>query len=128
MATAPPIVYTYKSCDTCRKAVKWLQANGIAFEERPIRDTPPTVEDIHHVYAAVGDWAKLFNRSGRDYRAGDWKTRLPTLSDDEKAAALAANGNLIKRPFVVLPDGGGMVGFDEAAWAGALELGGADAG
>ena len=25
----PLVVYTYKKCSTCRKAVKWLEAEGI---------------------------------------------------------------------------------------------------
>ena len=39
-------VYAYKNCDTCRKAAKWLVAQGIAFKEVPIRETPPTVAEL----------------------------------------------------------------------------------
>jgi len=114
-------IYTYKSCDSCRKAVKWLRAQEIAFDEKPIRETPPSEAEIRQVHAAVGDWGKLFNRSGQHYRALGLKDKLPTIDDNAKVALLASNGNLIKRPFVVLPEGGGLVGFKEDVWTEAFK-------
>lgn len=66
-----------------------------------------------------GELRRLFNTSGRDYRAEKLGERLPSLSDDAALALLAANGNLVKRPFVIGP-GVALVGFDETAWAAAL--------
>ena len=34
-------VYEYKGCSTCRKALKWLEAQGIEYKAVPIRETPP---------------------------------------------------------------------------------------
>ena len=33
------ILVCYPKCTTCQKAKKWLEANGIAFEERNIKKT-----------------------------------------------------------------------------------------
>jgi len=39
-------VYVYQGCSTCRNALKWLRQNSIAFEEVPIREKPPTVDEL----------------------------------------------------------------------------------
>jgi arsenate reductase len=115
-------VYTYANCDTCRRAVKWLRAQGIAFAEKPIRETPPTPAELRTMLARLGGASalrKLFNTSGVDYRAQKLGEKLPALSEAEAIALLAGNGNLVKRPFAL---GGavGLLGFDEKTWAAAL--------
>jgi arsenate reductase (glutaredoxin) len=121
----PPLtLYTYEKCDTCLRATKWLRARGLAFDERPIRATPPTPAELRAMLAAQGgELRKLFNTSGRDYRAQQLGDKLPALREADAIALLAGNGNLVKRPFLLGPDGLGLVGFDEAAWA--ERLGGA---
>ncbi len=113
-------VYAYANCDTCRRAVKWLRAQAVAFEERPIRETPPTPAELRTMLAAQGgERRRVFNTAGRDYRALGLAARLPALTDAEAIALLAGNGNLIKRPFLIGP-GVALVGFEEKVWAGAL--------
>jgi arsenate reductase len=113
-------VYTLSNCDTCRKAVQWLRAHGVAFEEQAIRTTPPTPDELRAMLAACrGERRKLFNTSGADYRAQKLGETLPELSDAVALGLLAANGNLVKRPFAI-GAGVALVGFDEAAWTAAL--------
>jgi len=109
-------IYTYKGCSTCKKATRWLDDQGIAYEERPIRETPPTVDELQAMLAhQSGALKKLFNVSGGDYREMNMKERLPELSEAEAFKLLSENGNLVKRPFI-LGDGFGLVGFKEADW------------
>lgn len=112
-------VYGYKGCDTCRKALKWLCAQGIGFEEVPIRERPPTVAELSRVLEARGgDVKTLFNTSGQDYREGGWKERLPGMGVEEALEALAKQGNLVKRPVAVDEAKGAAVnGFREEEWA-----------
>ena len=113
-------IYTLANCDTCRKAVKWLRAHDVAFEERAIRETPPTPAELRAMLAAYrGERRRLFNTSGGDYREQKLGEKLPALTEAAALALLAENGNLVKRPFVI---GGGvaLVGFDETGWAAAL--------
>ena len=115
------IVYTYANCDSCRKAVKWLQANGITFTEKPIRETPPTPAELRAMLAFQGgDLRKLFNTSGLDYRAQKIGEQLPSLTEAQALTLLAANGNLVKRPFALSPTLG-LVGFKEETWTAALK-------
>jgi len=116
-------LYTLANCDTCRRAVKWLRAHGIAFDERAIRETPPAAAELRAMLAGQdGELRKLFNTAGRDYREQRLGEKLPAMTEAAALALLAANGNLVKRPFLV---GGGvaLVGFDEKTWAAALRAG-----
>ncbi|ACB75552.1 arsenate reductase family protein [Opitutus terrae] len=116
----PLVVYTYANCSTCRDAVKWLRAHAIAFEEKPIYETPPSVPELRRMLARQsGELRRLFNTSGLSYKALDLKTKLPQLSEAQALELLASNGRLVKRPFV-LGDKVGLVGFKPEAWAAAL--------
>ncbi|MFP4281776.1 MAG: arsenate reductase family protein [Opitutales bacterium] len=109
-------VYTYRQCSTCRRATAWLRAEGIAFEEVPIRETPPSLDELRRMRDELGSLRKLFNTSGRDYRQLGLGARLDAMPEDEALALLATNGNLVKRPFLLTPRGG-TVGFGEERWA-----------
>jgi arsenate reductase len=123
-------LYTYANCDTCRRAVKWLNAHGIAFDEKPIRETPPSAAELRTMLQRLGGRValrKLFNTSGVEYRKLKVGELLPTLSEAEALALLAGNGSLVKRPFALGSGdatgatgalaGVGLVGFDEEIWA-----------
>ena len=110
----------YPKCGTCQKARKWLDSNGISYEERHIKDDPPTREELM-------DWQKrsglpvkrFFNTSGQLYRSMNLKERLPGMGEEEQFALLASDGMLVKRP-ILLGDGFVLVGFKEAEWSDAL--------
>jgi len=113
-------VYTLANCDTCRRAVKWLRAHGFDFEERRIRETPPNLPELRASLVAHGsDRRRLFNTAGRDYRELGLADKLPTMTDREALGMLAANGNLVKRPFLIGP-GVALAGFDEKTWMNTL--------
>ena len=110
-------VYHYPACSTCKKALRWLETHGVAHERVHIVESPPPVATLRQAQQWSGlPIAKLFNTSGVSYRAGDFKTRLPGMSDAQAFAALAADGKLIKRPLLV-GDGFALVGFREAEYA-----------
>lgn len=109
-------VYLYANCGTCRKAKKYLQARNIDFVEIPIREQPPSEQELLTMLDAYnGVVTKLFNTSGQDYRQGAYKDKLKTMPLNQAIEALAANGNLIKRPFAI-SDKIAMVGFKEDEW------------
>lgn len=114
--------YLYNKCDTCRKAKKWLQEEGVAFAEIPIVDTPPSREELRRIWQASGlDLRKFFNTSGVQYRELGLKDKLPGMSDEEMLDLLASNGKLIKRPLIT-DEAKVTLGFKpdelEKAWGG----------
>lgn len=110
-------VYQYPGCSTCRKALKWLDAQGIEHRAVHIVEKPPSAAKLKKLVKTSGlPLKRFFNTAGQSYRQGGFKDRLPSMTDDEKIAALAADGKLIKRPLVDAGDAV-LVGFREADWA-----------
>ena len=111
----------YPKCTTCQKAKKWLESNGIAFEERHIAEQNPTAEELKQWQEKSGlPLRRFFNTSGMLYRSMELKDKLPGMSEDEQFALLATDGMLVKRPILVT-DSTVLVGFREAQWADALK-------
>ena len=52
----------YPPCSTCQKAKKWLDANGIAYEDRHIKLENPTYEELTDHFGApqeiIGDYLR----------------------------------------------------------------------
>lgn len=113
-------VYHYPACSTCKKALKWLDQHGVEHERVHIVDAPPSAKELERMWRRSGkELRAFFNTSGQSYREGGFKERLPSMSDDEKLRALAADGKLIKRP--LLDDGEHvLVGFREDEWRATL--------
>ena len=110
------LVLVYRKCSTCIKALNWLEANGIEFEERPIKEQNPTYEELKEWYQMSGlPLKKFFNTSGLIYKELGLKDKLPTMSEDEQLQLLATNGMLVKRPLVV-GDDFVLTGFKEKEW------------
>jgi arsenate reductase len=113
-------IYTLSNCDSCRAATKWLRAHDIDFEERAIRETPPTTRELRAMLVGQdGEMRRLFNTAGRDFREQNLSEKLPKLTPSAFIALLAANGNLVKRPFLI-GEGVALVGFNAATWSAAL--------
>ncbi len=113
-------IYQYPNCSTCKKALAWLKANGVAHTSIDIVEAPPS-KAVLETAQKLADVPvkKLYNIAGASYRDGDFKTKLPAMSEAQALAALAKDGKLIKRPLVVGPKLA-LVGFDEKAWKKAL--------
>ncbi|MBN2527258.1 MAG: arsenate reductase family protein [Deltaproteobacteria bacterium] len=109
-------VYCYSGCGTCKKALKYLEAKGIAYKALPIRETPPSIAELKKMLQHQnGELKKLFNTSSKDYRDGGYKDKMTMMSESEAIEILHTNGNLIKRPFVLGSDFG-LVGFKADHW------------
>lgn len=111
-------IYHHEKCSTCRNALHWLDAHGISYDAIPIRQTPPSADELAAALRATGKPLKsVVNTSGMDYRALGLKDRLPEMGQDEALALLASNGMLVKRPFAVDESRGIFLnGFSEKMW------------
>ena len=106
----------YPKCTTCQKAKKWLEENGVSFEERNIKEENPTAEEIKRWHGTSGlPLKRFFNTSGLKYKELDLKAKLPDMSEEEQYALLATDGMLVKRPLLIYQDRV-LVGFKEAEW------------
>lgn len=106
----------YPRCSTCKKAVKWLEDNGIEYTYRDIKEDNPTEKELREWHKMSGlPLKRFFNTSGMLYRDMQLKDKLPSMSEDEMFKLLASDGLLVKRPIAVA-DGKVLVGFKEAEW------------
>ena len=100
----------YPPCSTCKKAKAWLDAHGVAYTARHIKENNPSYEELKQ-------WLAI---SGLQYKALGLKDKLPAMTVDEQLRLLATDGMLVKRPFVVTEDGTVLTGFKESEWEQAL--------
>ena len=106
----------YPPCSTCQKAKKWLDARGIAHEDRHIKEHNPTYEELKAWYEMSGlPLKKFFNTSGLVYKSLGLKDKLHTMTEDEQLRLLATDGMLVKRPLVV-GENFVLTGFREKEW------------
>ena len=108
-------IYSYSKCTTCRKALKWLSDNNIDFELIDIINSPPTKELLMEAAKQLGTRKALFNTSGLSYRSLG-SSVVKAMSDNEALKALASDGKLVKRPFLITHKGKILVGFKPEVW------------
>lgn len=89
-------IYGIKNCDTCRKALKWLDAQGIAYSWVDVRDDGLSRDRVRHWLTAVGG-EKLINRRSTTWRQLEPEQR-PALDSDQWIEILLEQPTLIKRP------------------------------
>ena len=106
----------YPPCSTCKKAKKWRDDHGVAYEARDIKQDNPTQEELRAWQARSSlPLKRFFNTSGQLYRGLQLKEKLPAMPEAEQLALLAGDGMLVKRPLAVGEDFV-LVGFKEAEW------------
>ena len=92
-------LFSYSSCSTCRRAIKWLKNNDIAFELIDILKYPPSKEILMAASDLYGDRKYLLNTSGLIYRSIGSDV-VKKMTDNEFFAQLFMEPRLIKRPFL----------------------------
>ena len=106
-------IYGLKNCDSCRRARRWLDDNGVNHRFHDLRSDGLDDETLGRWAASIG-WETLLNR-----RSTTWRN-LPTAEreglDEARALALMqAHSTLVKRP--VLDNGETVaVGFSAAEY------------
>ncbi len=110
----------YPRCTTCRKAQHWLDAHGIGYTFRDIRQERPSKTELREWAARSGlPLKRFFNTSGQTYRTLGLAVKLAATNEDGQFSLLASDGMLVKRPLLIT-EHAVLVGFDETVWAAAL--------
>lgn len=108
-------VFIYKKCGTCRKALKWLDERKMPYEVHPIRETPPSRQELKQGLQTMGGIRKILNTSSQDYRDLGLKDQLDSMDEEKIFSLMQENGNLVKRPFVV-KENDAFAGFKPEDW------------
>ncbi|MCL6620152.1 Spx/MgsR family RNA polymerase-binding regulatory protein [Thermomonas hydrothermalis] len=105
-------LYGLKNCDTCKKALNWLQRFGIDHVFVDYRDVRQSPETLLAWKDAVGGWDALINKSSTTWRQLPPQRKTPG-TDPEWTLLLKEYPQLIRRPVVVLDDGTVSQGFSD---------------
>lgn len=107
--------YGIPNCDTVKKARKWLDARGVAFDFHDYKKEGADPAKLASWIEAKGADI-IVNRRGTTFRKlSDAQKAAISQSDAEAAALLCEKPSMIKRP-VVEHDGDVLVGFKEDEW------------
>jgi arsenate reductase (glutaredoxin) len=87
----PITLYGIPTCDTCKRALKTLQAAGRAVTFRDVRADPLTEAEIAEMVQEFG--SRLINTQSTTYRAFS-----DVLRASEPEAQIAAQPTVMKRP------------------------------
>lgn len=106
-------IYGIKNCDTIKKALKWLDANNVAytFHDYRVNGLDSTLLDS---LIAVSDVEQMLNKRSTSYRALTDEQKADTSVDALKALFLETP-TLIKRPLLVAGDKS-LLGFKDAQY------------
>ena len=110
-------LYGIKNCDTVKKARKWLDENGIAYEFHDFKKDGLSSEKLSQWEQALG-WEALINKRGTTWRKLPDEVR-DTISAQSAQSAhqiMLENTSIIKRPVVERGDEV-SVGFNADQWA-----------
>ncbi len=108
------IVYGIKSCDTCRKARKFLDGHNIEYRFHDLREDGLDIQMLERWSSRMG-WERLLNKQSLTWRKIPDVDRAD-MTRDKAMAAMLDNPTLIKRP-VLESDKFIAVGFSEKRFA-----------
>ncbi|MEL6258741.1 MAG: Spx/MgsR family RNA polymerase-binding regulatory protein [Pseudomonadota bacterium] len=91
-----------KTCDTCRKASRALEAAGLTVETRDVRADGVPTESLERWVAQMG-WETLLNTRSTTWR-GLADTDKADLDTQKAVALMLNNPTLIKRPVIETND------------------------
>ena len=103
-------IYGLKTCDTCRKARKWVEAEGIEHQWFDIRADGVPLAIMQQAMKSLGHKQLLNRRSTSWRKLGD--ADKANIDNDKAVELIMANPALMKRPLFV-SDKGFVAGFDK---------------
>lgn len=94
-------LYGLKTCDTCRKARKALDAAGIGYTYTDVRSDGVSKDVLHHMITKAGRDA-IVNTRSTTWRGLDADQRKLVENDAGASSLLRDHPTLMKRPIIVL--------------------------
>ncbi len=89
-------LYGIRSCDSCRKAQKWLQQHSIEFRFHDLRDDGLNIQMLERWSDRI-DWQKLLNKQSLTWR------KIPevdrgNMTQNRALLSMIDHPTLVKRP------------------------------
>ncbi|MGH1403691.1 MAG: ArsC family reductase [Alphaproteobacteria bacterium] len=95
-------IYGIKNCDTVKKALKWLDAHGIAYTFHNYKKQGADLDALTKAIEQHG-WDKAINKRGTTWR--NLSEEIKSTTNEQSALELGMeNPSVIKRPLLMIGD------------------------
>lgn len=107
-------MYGIQNCNTVKKACVWLEEHHKSFEFHNYKKEGIS-ESILNEWIQKAGVEQLLNKRGTTWKKLD-AGQKESINDQKALVIMLDNPSIIKRPVLVLNDGGIIVGFSEAIY------------
>jgi Spx/MgsR family transcriptional regulator len=107
-------IYGIKNCDTVKKALKWLDVNGISYEFHDYKKQGITPDKLKHWARSLG-WESLLNKKGTTWKKLDPALQSSVQNEAAAVKLMQESTSIIKRPLIE-NDKHLILGFSEAEY------------
>ncbi len=107
-------MYGIPNCDTIKKARKWLDQQGIAYQFHNYKKDGTDPARLEQWAEQLG-WEALINKRGTSWRKLDQDTR-DQIDLARALEVMQQNPSIIKRPLLETAEGKLLLGFDPDLW------------
>ncbi|MCX5616889.1 arsenate reductase [Bombella sp. TMW 2.2559] len=90
------VLYGIKTCSTVKKALKWLEDQGITVHYHDVRKDGLTAA-LLEIWSGVVGWEKLLNRSSLTFRRLD-DAEKQDMTEAKALALMLEHPTLVRRP------------------------------
>ncbi len=114
-------LYGIANCDTVKKARRWLDGAGLAYDFHNYKKDGVDEERLRAFVEEFG-WGTVLNRKGTTWRKQPDEVKEAVTDAETAVQLMLAEPSMIKRP-ILEARGRNLIGFDETGWEIALEAG-----
>ncbi len=107
------VLYGIKNCDTMKKAMHWLDAQGVAYRFHDYKKAGVPGDALASWVAEFG-WETIVNRKGTTWRKLDQDQR-DQMTQERAITTMMEQPSLIKRPILVV-ENQTLTGFNPDVW------------
>lgn len=93
-------IYYLKTCSTCQRILKEIEAEKHGFELQNIKEEKITPEQLDEMKELAGSYEALFSRTAMKYRALNLKEK--NLQEDDYRKYILDEYTFLKRPVCIL--------------------------
>lgn len=109
------VMYGIKNCDTIKKARRWLEEQGVAYQFHDYRVDGLDEQLLRDFVARLG-WEPLLNTRGTTWRKLDEAQRNACDNADAAIALMLEQPAMIKRPLLDDGKGHALLGFSSESY------------
>lgn len=109
------IIYGIPNCNTVKKALDWIRANGIAYQFHNFKKEGISAEKLTEWFDSFG-WEQVINKNGLTFKKLSKEEQAEINSPQKVIAYLMQNTSAIKRPIVEKKGKAILLGFNEDAY------------